>query len=111
MSSTVQNPSATTVSRMLSIVTATGSSSVAGVPSISSGAVDLLALEERDGDLGGALGLRLDRLVDGHVLVAREDALDRRELGILAGHDRERLDTFAARSAEIAPLATPSFAA
>ena len=111
MSSSVQNPSATTVLRMSSTVTATGSSSVVGVPSISSGAGDLLAAQQRDRDLGGPLGLRLDRLVDGHVLIAREDPLDRGELGILSGHDRPAATTLAALSAETAPLAVPSFAA
>src|SRR3954469_18267462 len=45
----------------------------------------LLALQQRDGELRGALGLRLDRLVDGHVLLAGEDPLDARQLGVLAG--------------------------
>src|SRR5439155_7900338 len=45
----------------------------------------LLAPQEREGQLGGGLRLGLDRLVDGHVLLAREDALDARELRVLAG--------------------------
>src|SRR3954453_9060410 len=44
-----------------------------------------LALHERHGQARRALGLGLDRLVDGHVLVAGEDALDAGELGVLAG--------------------------
>src|SRR4051812_19849747 len=52
-------------------------------------AAGLLALQQVVGQLRGRLGLGLDRLVDRHVLVAREDALDRGQLGVLAG-DRPR---------------------
>src|SRR3954447_20259790 len=44
----------------------------------------LLALHERHGERRRALGLRLDRLVDGHELLAREDPLDAGQLGVLA---------------------------
>src|SRR4051812_24780245 len=46
----------------------------------------LLALRQRHRQLGGRLGDLLDRLVDGHQLLAGEDALDRGRLGVLAGH-------------------------
>src|SRR5258708_6882582 len=45
----------------------------------------LLALEQRARQLGGLLGLGLDRLVHGHVLLAAQDPLDRGDLGVLAG--------------------------
>src|SRR6478735_3669065 len=48
--------------------------------------VDGLALDHAAGGVGGCLGQCLDRLVDGHELVAGDDPLDRGELGILAGH-------------------------
>src|SRR5215217_2367724 len=52
----------------------------------------LLSVGQRDGALGGRLGLRLDLLVDGHRLVAGDDPLDRGELGVLTGDRRQRLD-------------------
>src|SRR5215212_5592778 len=45
----------------------------------------LVAVDQVDGQLGGLLGLRLDGLVDGHVLLAGQDPLDRRQLGVLPG--------------------------
>src|SRR5438874_2672712 len=52
-----------------------------------------LALDEVAGEARRRLGLRLDGLVHGHELVAREDALDGRDLGVLAGHElRLRID-------------------
>ena len=50
--------------------------------------VALLALGEGDGELGRGVGLLLDRLVDGHALVAREDVLQALHGGVLAG-DRD----------------------
>ena len=44
-----------------------------------------LALGQRHGQLGRGLGDPLDRLVDGHQLLAGQDPLDRRQLGVLAG--------------------------
>src|SRR3954449_118072 len=56
----------------------------------------LLALQQVDRQLPGLLGLGLDRLVDGHVLRAREDPLDARQLGVLAGgRARFRVDSVA----------------
>src|SRR3954452_11168580 len=56
----------------------------------------LLALQERHGELRRALGLGLDRLVDGHELLAGEDPLDARQLGVLAGGRlRRRRDALA----------------
>src|SRR6266496_4128683 len=52
----------------------------------------LVALQQVDGELGGLVGLRLVRLVDGHVLVAGHDPLDRGELRVLAGDRRNRAD-------------------
>src|SRR4051794_13245997 len=43
----------------------------------------LLALDQGHGEPRRGLGLGLDRLVDGHVLVTGEDALDAGELGVL----------------------------
>src|SRR3954452_14458419 len=55
--------------------------------------VRLLAVEQVVRQLRGALGLRLDRLVDGHVLLAGDDALDAGKLGVLAGdRDLGRVD-------------------
>src|SRR3954469_16803291 len=57
----------------------------------------LLLLRQRDGDLGGRVGLLLDRLVDRHALLAGEDVLDAlgrrvlpgdRQLAELAGVER-----------------------
>src|SRR4051812_31304390 len=45
----------------------------------------LLALGERHGELGRGLRLLLDREVDRHVLLAREDPLDRGHLAVLPG--------------------------
>ena len=42
-------------------------------------------LTSAHGELRGLLGLGLDRLVDGHELLAGDDALDAGELGVLAG--------------------------
>ena len=85
-----QNPSLTMVSLMLSTVTATGSSRTDGdlLLAVVDLAVDeaarrLLALGERHGQLRRRLGLGLDRLVDRHVLLAGEDPLDGRQLGVL----------------------------
>src|SRR6476659_6839952 len=44
------------------------------------------------GRVGGVGGLGLDRLAGGHGLVTGEDALDGGELGVLAGHRRQRVD-------------------
>src|SRR3954471_16956847 len=52
----------------------------------------LLALERGDGHSGGDVGLRLDRLVDRHRLVAGDDPLDAVDLRILAGERRERAE-------------------
>src|SRR5215211_3627041 len=49
------------------------------------GARRLLALGERHRELRCGLGLGLDRLVDGHVLLADEDPLDRGEFRVLPG--------------------------
>src|SRR5919108_285925 len=55
-----------------------------------------LALGELDGELRRLLRLRLDRLVDGHVLLTREDPLDRRELRVLTRRrDLRRVDPVA----------------
>src|SRR3954454_4643325 len=43
----------------------------------------LVALQEVERQLRGGLGLRLDRLVDGHELLTGEDPLDRGQLGVL----------------------------
>src|ERR1700730_8930383 len=43
------------------------------------------ALDERDRDRAGRVGLLLDRLVDGHALLAGEDVLDARERRVLTG--------------------------
>src|SRR3954451_16817619 len=51
----------------------------------------LLALGQSDGDLGGRVGLLLDRLVDRHALVAHDDVLDALERRVLAG-DRDLLE-------------------
>src|SRR5215213_1446055 len=56
----------------------------------------VLALGERHGELRRRLGLGLDRLVDGHVLLVHEDPLDRGELGVLPGR-RPRLRVDAGR--------------
>jgi hypothetical protein len=48
----------------------------------------LLALGQPDGQLGGRVGLLLDRLVDGHALVAGEDVLQALDGRVLAG-DRD----------------------
>src|SRR3954447_16580087 len=45
----------------------------------------LLALGQRDGELGGRVGLLLDRLVDRHALLAGEDVLDALGRGVLPG--------------------------
>src|SRR4051794_13302672 len=50
-----------------------------------------LLLRQRDRELRGRVGLLLDRLVDGHALVAREDVLDALGRRVLAG-DRELLE-------------------
>src|SRR5215212_7482976 len=60
------------------------------------GVARLLALDEHHGPLGGLLGHRRDRLVDGHVLLAGEDPLDPGDLGVLAC-DRDRLRVDAGR--------------
>ena len=44
----------------------------------------VLALDQRDGERGGRVGLLLDGLVDGHALVAGEDRLQARDAGVLA---------------------------
>src|SRR3954468_16764175 len=48
----------------------------------------VLALGQRDRDLGGRVGLLLDRLVDGHALVAGDDVLDALQRRVLA-RDRD----------------------
>src|SRR6266516_2881490 len=42
-----------------------------------------VAVDQVDRELRGVLGLRLDRLVDGHVLLAGEDSLDSGQLVVL----------------------------
>ena len=77
-----RNPSLIDVSLMLSLVTATAPAAPTGRPCCRrSTAVDqarrrLLALRQRDRELGGRVGLLLDGLVDRHALVAGEDVLD-----------------------------------
>ncbi|EAU64988.1 hypothetical protein STIAU_5981 [Stigmatella aurantiaca DW4/3-1] len=51
-----------------------------------------LAAQQRHGQLGGGLGLGLDGLVDGHVLLAHQHALDAGQLRVLTGHGRQRVD-------------------
>src|SRR5665647_3037917 len=51
-----------------------------------------LAVRLLRGELGGHPGLLTDRLVDGHVLVARNDPLHRSELGVLAGDRRDGVE-------------------
>src|SRR3954471_5485129 len=51
----------------------------------------LFARGQRNGQLGGRVGLLLDRLVDGHALVAGEDVLDPLRRRVLPG-DRELLE-------------------
>ena len=46
----------------------------------------LVALGQRGRELGGGVGLLLDRLVDRHVLVAAQDGLQAVRGGVLAGH-------------------------
>ena len=58
----------------------------------------------------GRVGLLLDRLVDGHALVAGEDVLDALGRRVLAG-DRDLRRACAALSAEMAALPRPSLAA
>src|SRR5215203_5205790 len=49
-----------------------------------------IALGERDRQLGGGIGLLLDRLVDGHALIAVDDVLDSLQRRVLAGHGNLR---------------------
>src|SRR5665648_511632 len=51
-----------------------------------------LAPEQPHGELGGHPGLLTDRLVHGHVLVARNDPLHGSELGVLAGDRRDGVE-------------------
>ena len=99
-----QNPSLMMVSLMLSSVTATGveqdRSGPASVPlsilPLTRPLRRVLALGERRGQLRRRLGLGLDRLVDGHVLLAGEDPLDCRQLGVLTRcRDALRVDAVA----------------
>src|SRR4051794_29422462 len=60
---------------------------------LGAGVRGLLALSEVDCPHSGLVGERLDRLVDRHVLLASEDPLDARDLGVLTrGRDRLRVD-------------------
>ena len=58
-----------------------------------------------------SLGELDERLVDGHQLLTREDALDAGHLGVLAGHEALAGSMLAPLSAAIAPPAMPSLAA
>jgi hypothetical protein len=72
----------------------------------------VLALDDRVGEIGGGVGLGLlDRLVDGQVLLAGDDALDAGQLGVLARGGNRRGSTPLAFMAAIAPPAVPSLAA
>ena len=87
------SPARRVYSVMLSLVTGTGSSRTDGTSLVSllTGVVStrrLLALRERDRELRGRVGLLLDRLVDGHALIAVDDVLDALQRRVLAG-DRD----------------------